>query len=119
MITSGKAPALLEDFSGPTYSLNPQNALSKLDELRPGLVYNLEPQTGPDHLHVFRMIVQVILFKIQFVAPFLWELIKVDGGKYFGQGKTKMLAQIQAAEAALKKLDKLKDLSIVTDIKLG
>lgn len=60
LIRSVKAPAVAKDFSGPSFSLNPQNALSQLNELHQGLVYNLETRTGPDHEPVFTMSVQVV-----------------------------------------------------------
>lgn len=64
LITSCKAPVSSEGPSGITYSSNPPNALSKLNELRQGLVYNLESRTGPDHQPVFTMTVTVILYFI-------------------------------------------------------
>lgn len=36
-----------------------------LNELRQGLVYNLEAQTGPVHAPIFTMTVEVILLIIQ------------------------------------------------------
>lgn len=60
LIRPVKASASSDGFSGTTYSSDPHNALSRLNELRPGLGYNVESRTGPDHEPVFSVAVQVI-----------------------------------------------------------
>ena len=61
----------------------PKNALMQLNELKPGLEYKLENQTGPVHAPIFVMSVDV------------------NGQSFVGQGNTKKKAKLMAAEKAL------------------
>ena len=61
----------------------PKNALMQLNELKPGLEYKLENQTGPVHAPIFVMSVDV------------------NGQTFVGQGNTKKKAKLMAAEKAL------------------
>lgn len=61
----------------------PKNALMQLNELKPGLEYKLENQTGPVHAPIFVMSVDV------------------NGASFVGQGSTKKKAKLLAAEKAL------------------
>lgn len=109
-----------------------------LNELRQGLVYNLEAQSGPVHAPIFTMTVEVIhqLFMIDTVQKRLkkisyfpltvflpssdndWmESKQVDGEKYIGQGRSKKLARIQAAEAALRNFIQFKDGTALSPVK--
>ena len=62
----------------------PKNALMHLYEMKPGRVFQMESQTGPDHAPVFTMSVMV------------------DGEKYSGTGPNKKVAKLGAAESALR-----------------
>ena len=62
----------------------PKVALMHLYEKNPGLVFEMESQTGPDHAPVFTMSVMV------------------DGEKYSGTGANKRVAKQIAAESALR-----------------
>ncbi|KAF5295314.1 hypothetical protein FQA39_LY13179 [Lamprigera yunnana] len=61
-----------------------QNFVSVLNALRPGLMYNILEQTGPDHSPTFKVAVEV------------------DGEKYIGRGGSKKVAKCKAAEIALR-----------------
>ncbi|XP_039979084.1 double-stranded RNA-specific editase 1-like isoform X1 [Xiphias gladius] len=61
----------------------PKNALMQLNEIKPGLQYNLLSQTGPVHAPVFVMTVEV------------------NGQLFEGSGPTKKKAKLNAAEKAL------------------
>ncbi|XP_025083913.1 double-stranded RNA-specific editase 1-like isoform X3 [Pomacea canaliculata] len=61
----------------------PKNALMQLNEMRPGLEFRFESQTGPVHAPVFTMAVEV------------------NGQTFRGTGTTKKKAKMMAAEAAL------------------
>ena len=61
----------------------PKNALVHLHEMKPGLVFQMESQTGPDHVPIFTMSVML------------------DGEKYSGTGPNKKVAKQGAAESAL------------------
>ncbi len=61
----------------------PKNALMQLNELKPGLEYKLENQSGPVHAPVFVMSVEV------------------NGQSFVGEGSTKKKAKLIAAEKAL------------------
>lgn len=73
LIRPAKASVSSDGFSRIAYSSNPLNALSWLNELRPGLDYDLESRTGPDHEPVFTVAVSVILY-LSSLSIFLWEL---------------------------------------------
>lgn len=60
-----------------------KNALMQLNELKPGLQYVLESQSGPPH-------------NPKFVVS-----VTIDNKKYSGHGKSKQMAKHAAAEAAL------------------
>lgn len=77
----------------------PKNTVAMLNELRPGLVYKLESQTGPVHAPVFTISVEV------------------DGQKYTGQGRSKKIARIEAAAAALRSFIQFKDGAVLTPLK--
>ncbi|XP_023665827.2 double-stranded RNA-specific editase 1-like isoform X2 [Paramormyrops kingsleyae] len=62
----------------------PKNALMQLNEIRPGLQYQLQSQTGPVHAPVFIMTVEV------------------NGQLFEGSGPTKKKAKLCAAEKALR-----------------
>ncbi|XP_048874656.1 double-stranded RNA-specific editase 1-like isoform X4 [Brienomyrus brachyistius] len=62
----------------------PKNALMQLNEIRPGLQYQLQSQTGPVHAPVFVMTVEV------------------NGQLFEGSGPTKKKAKLCAAEKALR-----------------
>ncbi|XP_018332078.1 double-stranded RNA-specific editase Adar isoform X4 [Agrilus planipennis] len=61
-----------------------KNPISILNELKPGLIYNIKEQAGPPHAPIFK--VSVIL----------------NGKEYEGVGKSKKLAKSKAAANALK-----------------
>lgn len=112
-----------------------------LNELRQGLVYNLEGQTGPVHAPIFTMTVEVCVIhssniqrkshalaikwaKMWFSCDFNFLFYvfvvvakKVDGEKYVGQGRSKKLARIQAAEAALRNFIQFKDGMALSPVK--
>ncbi len=62
----------------------PKNALMQLNEIKPGLQYKLQSQTGPVHAPVFVMTVEV------------------NGQLFEGLGPTKKKAKLNAAEKALR-----------------
>ena len=62
----------------------PKNALMHLHEMKPGSVFQMESQTGPDHAPVFTM------------------SVTVNGEKYSGTGHNKQVAKQAAAESALR-----------------
>uniref|UniRef100_A0AAY5F194 Adenosine deaminase RNA specific B1b n=1 Tax=Electrophorus electricus TaxID=8005 RepID=A0AAY5F194_ELEEL len=62
----------------------PKNALMQLNEIKPGLQYKLQSQTGPVHAPVFVMTVEV------------------NGQLFEGSGPTKKKAKLNAAEKALR-----------------
>ncbi|XP_056670524.1 double-stranded RNA-specific editase 1 [Monodelphis domestica] len=62
----------------------PKNALMQLNEIKPGLQYQLLSQTGPVHAPVFVMAVEV------------------NGQAFEGSGPTKKKAKLHAAEKALR-----------------
>ncbi|RVE75030.1 hypothetical protein OJAV_G00012700 [Oryzias javanicus] len=64
----------------------PKNALTQMNEVRPGLQYTLLSQTGPVH------------------APLFVMKVEVDGRVYQGAGPTKKKAKLSAAEKALQSL---------------
>lgn len=67
-----------------SWSDSPKNALVQLNELRPGLQYQMVSQTGPVHAPVFSIAVEV------------------NGLTFEGTGPTKKKAKMRAAELALK-----------------
>ncbi|XP_048868393.1 double-stranded RNA-specific editase B2-like isoform X2 [Brienomyrus brachyistius] len=66
-----------------SWSVLPKNALVHLNELRPGLQYQMLAQTGPRHAPVFSVTVEV------------------NGLAFKGTGATKKAAKMRAAELAL------------------
>ena len=62
----------------------PKNALMHLHEMKPGIVFQMESQTGPVHAPVFTM------------------SVTVNGVKYSGTGHNKKVAKQAAAESALR-----------------
>ncbi|XP_034021477.1 double-stranded RNA-specific editase 1-like isoform X1 [Thalassophryne amazonica] len=62
----------------------PKNALMQLNEIKPGLQYKLQSQTGPVHAPIFVMTVEV------------------NGQMFEGIGPTKKKAKLNAAEKALR-----------------
>lgn len=50
----------LKANNGTTGAQQPKNTVAMLNELRQGLVYNLESQSGPVHAPIFTMTVEVI-----------------------------------------------------------
>lgn len=76
-----------------------KNTVAMLNELRQGLVYTLESQTGPIHAPTFTMSVEV------------------DGQKFIGEGRSKKIARIQAAASALQNFIQFKDGSALSPIK--
>ncbi|XP_073833217.1 adenosine deaminase acting on RNA isoform X14 [Musca autumnalis] len=77
----------------------PKNTVAMLNELRHGLVYKLESQTGPVH------------------APLFTISVEVDGQKYLGQGRSKKIARIEAAATALRSFIQFKDGAVLTPLK--
>ncbi|XP_059618835.1 double-stranded RNA-specific editase Adar isoform X2 [Phlebotomus argentipes] len=77
----------------------PKNPVALLNELRQGLTYTLEAQTGPVH------------------APLFTISVEVDGQTYTGQGRSKKMARLAAAEAALRSFIQLKDGAILSPLK--
>ncbi|XP_037889582.1 double-stranded RNA-specific editase Adar isoform X2 [Glossina fuscipes] len=77
----------------------PKNTVAMLNELRHGLVYKLESQTGPVH------------------APLFTISVEVDGQKYIGQGRSKKIARIEAAATALRSFIQFKDGAVLTPLK--
>ncbi|XP_037047154.1 double-stranded RNA-specific editase Adar isoform X1 [Bradysia coprophila] len=77
----------------------PKNSVAMLNELRQGLIYTLEGQSGPVHAPIFTMSVEV------------------DGQKYNGQGRSKKIARIQAAQTALRSFIQFKDGAILSPSK--
>uniref|UniRef100_A0A674B452 Adenosine deaminase RNA specific B2 (inactive) n=1 Tax=Salmo trutta TaxID=8032 RepID=A0A674B452_SALTR len=67
-----------------SWSVTKKNALVHLNELRPGLQYEIVSQTGPVHAPVFAVGVEV------------------NGLRFEGRGPTKKKAKMRAAELALK-----------------
>ncbi|XP_058820752.1 double-stranded RNA-specific editase Adar isoform X2 [Topomyia yanbarensis] len=76
-----------------------KNTVAVLNELKRNLVYNLESQTGPVHAPIFSM------------------SVVVDGQKFVGHGRSKKLARIEAAAAALRSFIQFKDGATLTPIK--
>ncbi|XP_058443452.1 double-stranded RNA-specific editase Adar isoform X5 [Malaya genurostris] len=76
-----------------------KNTVAVLNELKRNLVYNLESQTGPVHAPLFSM------------------SVVVDGQKFVGHGRSKKLARIEAAAAALRSFIQFKDGATLTPIK--
>ncbi|XP_037937105.1 double-stranded RNA-specific editase Adar-like isoform X2 [Teleopsis dalmanni] len=77
----------------------PKNTVAMLNELRHGLVYKLESQTGPVH------------------APSFTISVEVDGQKYMGQGRSKKIARIEAAATALRSFIQFKDGAVLSPLK--
>lgn len=50
----------LKANNGVASTQQPKNTVAMLNELRQGLVYHLEAQTGPVHAPIFTMTVEVI-----------------------------------------------------------
>lgn len=78
------------------------NPVSKLNEMRQGLVYNVKSRTGADHEPEYTVSVEVIHTTIYYsmkssISPFS----QVDGEIFLGKGRSKKLARIKGAEAAL------------------
>ena len=61
----------------------PKNALMQLNEIKPGLVFQLVSQSGPVHTPIFCM------------------KVEVNGSEFDGEGTSKKRAKLQAAEKAL------------------
>lgn len=74
-------------------SIVPKNALMQLNEIKPGLQYQLLSQTGPVHAPVFVMTVEV------------------NGQLFEGSGPTKKKAKLIAAEKALRSFVQLPNAS--------
>ncbi|XP_029942970.1 double-stranded RNA-specific editase 1-like [Salarias fasciatus] len=68
----------------------PKNALTRLNELRPGLPYRLESRSGPVH------------------APLFVMSVEVDGRMFRGSGPNKKSAKQDAAETALRSFIQLR-----------
>jgi hypothetical protein len=68
-----------------------KNTVAVLNELRRNLIYKLESQHGPVHAPVFTM------------------SVIVDGQTYIGRGRSKKIARIEAAAAALRNFIQFKD----------
>ncbi|XP_048462174.1 double-stranded RNA-specific editase B2-like [Rhincodon typus] len=66
-----------------SWSVTPKNALVQLNELKPGLQYQMVSQTGPVHAPIFAIAVEV------------------NGLLFEGTGPTKKKAKMRAAEMAL------------------
>ncbi|XP_068154399.1 double-stranded RNA-specific editase Adar isoform X3 [Drosophila tropicalis] len=77
----------------------PKNTVAMLNELRHGLTYKMESQTGPVH------------------APLFTISVVVDGQKYMGQGRSKKVARIEAAATALRSFIQFKDGAVLTPLK--
>nr|ACT79359.1 RE17094p [Drosophila melanogaster] len=77
----------------------PKNTVAMLNELRHGLIYKLESQTGPVH------------------APLFTISVEVDGQKYLGQGRSKKVARIEAAATALRSFIQFKDGAVLSPLK--
>ncbi|KAH8415378.1 hypothetical protein KR222_006318, partial [Zaprionus bogoriensis] len=77
----------------------PKNTVAMLNELRHGLIYKLESQTGPVH------------------APLFTISVEVDGQKYMGQGRSKKVARIEAAATALRSFIQFKDGAVLSPLK--
>ncbi|XP_017061545.1 double-stranded RNA-specific editase Adar isoform X3 [Drosophila ficusphila] len=77
----------------------PKNTVAMLNELRHGLNYELESQTGPVH------------------APLFTISVEVDGQKYMGQGRSKKVARIEAAATALRSFIQFKDGAVLSPLK--
>ncbi|XP_032594589.1 double-stranded RNA-specific editase Adar isoform X1 [Drosophila grimshawi] len=77
----------------------PKNTVAMLNELRQGLIYKLESQTGPVH------------------APLFTISVEVDGQKYMGQGRSKKVARIEAAATALRSFIQFKDGAVLSPLK--
>nr|KAG5703760.1 hypothetical protein BaRGS_009558 [Batillaria attramentaria] len=77
----GSSAAKKRKFHGPK---TPKNALMQLNEIKPGLEFRFESQTGPVHAPIFTMSVEV------------------NGQTFRGSGSTKKKAKMMAAEAALR-----------------
>ncbi|XP_055616323.1 double-stranded RNA-specific editase Adar isoform X6 [Toxorhynchites rutilus septentrionalis] len=93
--------AQLKAGGDPSAEQAPQtkNTVAVLNELKRNLVYNLESQTGPVHAPLFTM------------------SVVVDGQKFIGHGRSKKLARIEAAAAALRSFIQFKDGATLTPIK--
>ncbi|XP_038105545.1 double-stranded RNA-specific editase Adar isoform X5 [Culex quinquefasciatus] len=76
-----------------------KNTVAVLNELKRNLVYNLESQSGPVHAPLFTM------------------SVVVDSQKFIGHGRSKKLARIEAAAAALRSFIQFKDGATLTPIK--
>ncbi|XP_062537383.1 double-stranded RNA-specific editase Adar isoform X2 [Armigeres subalbatus] len=89
------------DSAGGATDQGPQtkNTVAVLNELKRNLVYNMESQTGPVHAPLFTM------------------SVVVDGQKFMGHGRSKKLARIEAAAAALRSFIQFKDGATLTPIK--
>lgn len=97
----------------------PKNSVAMLNELRQGLIYTLEGQSGPVHAPIFTMSVEVMLFilNIHVVVALYKTTQQVDGQKYNGQGRSKKIARIQAAQTALRSFIQFKDGAILSPSK--
>ena len=87
---NGGTPKKKRRVSGPT---EPMNALVHLNKLRPGAQFKFVSQTGPVHSPVFVMEVEV------------------NQQVFQGQGNSKKLAKLKAAELALKSFVQFPDAS--------
>ncbi|KAL7733379.1 hypothetical protein ACLKA6_004868 [Drosophila palustris] len=85
--------------SGKERAPQPKNTVAMLNELRHGLIYKLESQTGPVH------------------APLFTISVEVDGQKYMGQGRSKKVARIEAAATALRSFIQFKDGAVLSPLK--
>ncbi|XP_075152294.1 double-stranded RNA-specific editase Adar-like [Haematobia irritans] len=74
--------------------LHPKNPITLLNEIKPGLTYNLESQTGPSN------------------SPNFVISIEIGGQKYVGQGRSKKIARSEAAAEALRKSNICKSLNL-------
>ncbi|KAI4878164.1 hypothetical protein NFI96_010110 [Prochilodus magdalenae] len=82
----GDPSARKAKFPRKEFRVEPANALMKLNQLRPGILYRLVSQTGPDHTPQFTM------------------AIEVDGMSYEATGSSKRGAKLLVAQKALQGL---------------
>lgn len=59
-VAVGSPRKKLKGNNGLACAKQPKNTVAMLNELRQGLVYNLEAQTGPVHAPIFTMTVEVL-----------------------------------------------------------
>uniref|UniRef100_A0A3Q2CPX1 Double-stranded RNA-specific editase B2-like n=1 Tax=Cyprinodon variegatus TaxID=28743 RepID=A0A3Q2CPX1_CYPVA len=87
--SDGKHPLCFKKLSccqRSVWTVSPKNAMEQLNELHPGLQYDILSKSGPLHAPVFSV------------------GVKVNGFEFEGQGSTKKQAKIKAAELALQSL---------------